>query len=118
MPRPTLSRPRAGLDWQRALGALFDVMVEGFRQVFTHEVVDGVLLEDVKLSFNGSAPLDTAVEHSLGREPKGWQLAGKSDSFDVWTSSAPNKLPRTHLLLSHNANQSGSRPPTVTLWVF
>jgi hypothetical protein len=73
-------------------------------------ITDGTLVQNVPLYPN----TDIVVQHGLGRSINGWIVVRHKVNALLWESAAKNALPRSTLLLSHNATAQA----TVDLWVF
>jgi hypothetical protein len=71
--------------------------------VLSSAIIDGVLLNDVKLVSGLNV-----VDHKLGREPRGWIVVSPQANEQIWSSGQT----RSTLLL----NASG--PITSSFWVF
>lgn len=81
---------------------------EAINPVINSQIVDGVLLRDLKL-----CPLSAnLVTHKLGRPPLGWIVVRKRADSRIWDIQDSNTLKTSTLALTC------SHEVTVDLWIF
>ncbi len=82
--------------------------VQEYTAQFNKPILDGVLIEGIDLVFGQT----TTVNHGLGRKVRGFEIAYKNNSVDVWAEDSLQTIPTRTLELSTSADA------TISLWVY
>lgn len=93
----------------RDIQRLQDSLESSLSFVGSCPLIDGLLLEDVKLKEG-----DNSISHGLGRELRGWIITRQSQVSSIYDKQASNPTKDKFLTLS----SSTSPDVTVDLWVF
>jgi hypothetical protein len=83
------------------------------RDIASRQILDGRLIEDVKLE-QGKVKV---LPHNLGRELSGWLVVRKSANANIWDGQISSPTPARTLTLHNSLSTLGSTM-TVSLWVF
>ena len=92
-----IGKPSKIITEDRATNQGFDQVISTLNQIADMEVMQGQLLQDVKLS---ASPTDNQINHKLGRKLIGWHLTRKRDASVIFDKQDANQLKDKFLVLS------------------